>query len=185
MAKQLRWKVLSEEDISPSPWYPLYKHKVRLPNGKVVDDFYVSHLGDVAMVVAVTKNRELILVKQYKHGVRDEVIELPAGRIPEGKKPIEVAENELLQETGIRAGNLKELGVLYDAPSKDGTNVYGFLTDDVEITTDQTLDDTEDIDVLKIPIDKVDEMISRNEIKGADSVGFIMIAKLKFPTVFI
>ena len=69
-------------------------------------------------------------------------------------------------------------------PSKDSTNVQGFFVKDVEITSNQDLDENEEIEVLKVPVGEIDEMISANKIRGADSVGVLMIAKLKYPEIF-
>jgi len=79
-----KWELISEVDVSPSKWFPLFKDTVKLPDGKIVDDYYVSKLGDVAMILAITKTKELLFVRQYKHGVQEIILELPAGRI--GKK---------------------------------------------------------------------------------------------------
>src|SRR3989344_5360996 len=94
MRKIKKWKLLKEEDISPSQWFPLFKHKVQLPNGKIVD-YYLSKLGDVSMIVAVTTNKEVVFVRQYKHGAGEIVIELPAGRIRKGNIPEREAIMEL------------------------------------------------------------------------------------------
>ena len=84
MKKMLKWEILEEVDISPSPHFPLYKHKVKLPNGRLVNDYYLSKMGDVVMILAITKKKEIVFVRQYKHGAGDVIIELPAGRIKQG-----------------------------------------------------------------------------------------------------
>lgn len=81
MKKVKKWKILEETDISPSPWFPLFKHKVELPNGRIVDDYYLSKMGNVVMILPINKKKEIVFVQQYKHGANDVVIELPAGRI--------------------------------------------------------------------------------------------------------
>src|SRR4030067_3853160 len=98
MRKIRKWKIIKERDISPSPWFPLFKHKVRLPNGKIINDYYLSKLGDVVMIVPFTKNNEIIFARQYKHGAGEVIIELPAGRIKDGNKPEKEARIELEEE---------------------------------------------------------------------------------------
>lgn len=184
MASKLKkWQLLEEKDVSPSKWFPLYVHKVKLPNGKIVDDYFVSKLGDVSMVVAITKDKEIVFVKQYKHGVREIILELPAGRV--GKlTPQEAAGEELREEVGIRAEELVSLGELFVAPSKDSTKTFGFFVEDAEITEKQKLDETEEIEIVLIPAKKVNKMIVSGEIKAADTVALLYLVQLKHPYLF-
>lgn len=174
---------MEEKDISPSKWFPLFIHEVRLPDGEVLNDYYVSKLGDVAMVVAVTKDKEIVFVRQYKHGVQEIILELPAGRIGNNKPEVSARE-ELMEETGIRADKLVSLGQIYVAPSKDSTKTYGFLVENAKITEKQKLDFTEDIEVVLVPIRKLNQMIMSGEIMAADTLALLSIARVKHPHAF-
>ncbi|OGM20566.1 hypothetical protein A2714_04470 [Candidatus Woesebacteria bacterium RIFCSPHIGHO2_01_FULL_38_9] len=184
MRKIEKWRLLKEEDISPSHWFPLFKHKVKLPNGKIVDGYYISKLGDVSMVVALTKKAEVVFVRQYKHGAGEVILELPAGRIRKGNTPEEEARMELEEETGYIAKKVELLGFMFAEPSKDTQKTYGFLVRDVEIQNEQNLDETEDIEVVLIPARKVDEKISEGEIKATDTIAILRLAQLKAPDIF-
>ena len=184
MRKIKKWKLLEEIDISPSPWFPLFKHKVKLPNGRIVDDYFLSKVGDVAMIVPITKKGEIVFVRQYKHGAGDIIIELPAGRIKTGHNPEEVAKNELEEETGYHVKQLFHLGTIYGEPSKDTFKVYGYLARDIDIRHTQRFDDNEDLQVLRIPVKRVDEKIRSGEIKASDTITFIKLAQLKAPELF-
>ena len=179
MSKIKKWQILSEDDVSPSKWFRLFRHSVKLPNGNVYDDFYVSDLGDVAMVLPVTSNNELIFVRQYKHGAREITLELPAGRIEKGQSPIQAARLELEQETGIVSDDLTPIGELRPFPSKDKMIVYGFLANGINCTRKQNLDETEDLEVEPISLTCVDEKIRSGEINCSDTLALIALAKLK------
>lgn len=178
-----RWKLIERKDVSPSKWYPLYIDKVRLPNGTEIEDYYVSELGDVAMIVAVTPEKEIVFAKQYKHGVQDILLELPAGRIG-GKTPQQAAHEELREETGIVADELVPLGKVAIAPSKDSTYTHAFLLTNARIQKEQDLDETENIELVKIPISKLDEKIMSGEIHVADTIAALTLAKLNQPKIF-
>src|SRR3990167_438258 len=184
MKKIKKWQLLEETDVSPSSWFPLYKHKVRLANGKIVEDYYISKLGDVAMVVPITSNNEMVFVRQYKHGARELIIELPAGRIKSVLEPKDVAKEELREETGYVANNLIELGAIYGSPSKDALRVFGYLAKDLSVRVEQYLDDNEEIEVVLIPLNKVDGRIKKGEIMASDTIAFIKLAQLKHPDIF-
>ncbi|MFD2863970.1 NUDIX hydrolase [Mucilaginibacter antarcticus] len=181
-----KWTVLSEEDVSPSPWFPVIKHTVQLANGNVVDDYFFSPLGDVVQVLPLTKNNEVVLVKQYKHGMGEILLELPGGMQQKNRSVIESALNELEEETGIKttADKLISLGKIANNPTKLKQVTYGFITFDAEFNAVQKLDATEDIQVLIVPAPQVLQMALNNEIWVTDSLNFILKAALAYPEVF-
>lgn len=179
-----KWVLLEEDDISPSHWFPLFKHKVKLPNGKIVDDYYLSKVGDVVMILPITNNKEIVFVRQYKHGADDFVIELPAGRVKNSIDVIENARLELEEETGYRSDKFIPLGILYGEPSKDTYKVHGYLVTDLNKRFSQKLDENEEIEVLQVPIGNIDKMIKNGEICSPDTIAFLKLAQLKFPSLF-
>jgi ADP-ribose pyrophosphatase len=181
-----KWTIIKEEDVSPSPWFPVLKHTVKLANGTIVDDYYFSPLGDVVQVLPITKNNEVVLVKQYKHGMGEILLELPGGMQQKNKSVIESALNELEEETGIKttADKLISLGKIANNPTKLKQVTYGFIMFDAEFNAVQKLDATEDIQVLTIPAPRVLQMAINNEIWVTDSLNFILKAALAYPDVF-
>lgn len=181
-----KWTVLSEHDVSPSPWFPVLKHKVKLANGNIVDDYYFSPLGDVVQVLPVTKNNEVVLVKQYKHGMGEILLELPGGMQQKNTSVIQSALNELEEETGIKttADKLISLGKIANNPTKLKQVTYGFILFDAEFNAVQKLDATEDIQVITLPAAQVLQMAINNEIWVTDSLNFILKAALAYPGVF-
>ncbi|MCD8740052.1 NUDIX hydrolase [Mucilaginibacter roseus] len=180
------WKLLSEQDVSPSPWFPILKHAVELANGSIVDDYYFSPLGDVVQVLAITKNNEVVLVRQYKHALGQILLELPGGMQQKNKSIIESALNELEEETGVKASaeQLNSLGKIANNPTKLKQITYGFILFGAEFNSQQKLDSTEDIDVLTLPAPKVLEMAINGDIWVTDSLNFILKAAIAYPGVF-
>ena len=181
-----KWTLVKEEDVSPSPWFPLVKHTVKLANGDVIDDYYYSPLGDVAQVLALTKNNEVVLVKQYKHALGEVLIELPGGMQQKNRSIIESALNELEEETGIKAtaNQLISLGKIANNPTKLNQITYGFILFDAEFNSVQKLDSTEDILILTKPAPEVLKMAINGEIYVTDSLNFILKAALAYPDIF-
>jgi ADP-ribose pyrophosphatase len=181
-----KWTLIKEEDVSTSPWFPLVKHTVKLANGNIIDDYYFSPLGDVAQVLALTKNNEVVLVKQYKHALGQVLIELPGGMQQKNKSIIESALNELEEETGIKttADKLISLGKVANNPTKLNEVTYGFILFDAEFNSTQKLDASEDILILTKPAPKVLKMALNGEIWVTDSLNFILKAALAYPDIF-
>jgi ADP-ribose pyrophosphatase len=179
-----KWKILNEIDISPSPWFPLFKQKVQIHDGTMINDFYVSRLGGVGMVIPVTSNKEIVMVRQYKHGIEEVTLELPAGRMKKGRNAKETACYELEEETGILTHDLIFLGRVSPVPSKDSTIVYGYLAKDVKITQKQKLDTTENIEIVIVPARDVLKKIKNGEVIQSDTISILTLAYLKYPYIF-
>jgi 8-oxo-dGTP pyrophosphatase MutT (NUDIX family) len=187
MAQQIqKWTVLEEEDVSPSPWFPLQRNTVQLQNGRVIDDYYYAPLGDVVILVALTPQHDMVLVKQYKHGINEILIELPGGMQQKNKSLEQSALNELEEETGIRttADQLISLGKLSNNPTKLRQITYGFLVFDAAFNSVQNLDSTEMIEIVTIPAKEVLQMVKDGRIWTVDSACFILKAALMYPEIF-
>jgi len=181
-----KWTIKSVKDVSSSSWFPIEQHTIELPDGRIVDDYFITTLADVVMVVPFTKKGKMVLVKQYKHGQKDFLIELPAGFVQKGKSVIASAVAELEEETGIRISTDKliDLGKIAHIPTKSTQVVYGFLATQLEFNSTQDLDALEDIEVLEVQPMQVIEMVKSGELWVSDSVCFIMKAYLLYPELF-
>jgi len=180
------WTILKEEDVSPSPWFPLLKHTVQLANGHIMDDYYLALLGNVVIVLALTPAHEVVLVRQYKHGLGQVLLELPGGIEQDGKGVIGSALNELEEETGVRAtaDQLISLGKVNVNPTKMRQVTNGFIVFDAEFNSKQKFDISEDIEVVLLPAKQVLQMVKDGEIWTTDSVNFILKAALRYPDIF-
>jgi len=181
-----KWILINEKDVSPSPWFPVKKHTVQLANGNIIDDYYFSPLGDVVIVLAVTPQNEVVLVRQYKHALGEITLELPGGMQQKNKTIIQSALNELEEETGIKTteAQLISLGRIAINPTKLKQVTYGFIVFNAEFNAVQKFDPTEDIQVITLPAQKVLQKALNGEIWTTDSLNFIFKAALTYPDVF-
>jgi hypothetical protein len=99
-----KWQLLSSTDVSPSKWFPVEKRKYKHPNGQIIDDFTVTTLADVSMIVPITKDGKIVIVRQFKPGADEFTLEFPAGRREKDHTSfLATAHHELEEETGIDA----------------------------------------------------------------------------------
>jgi len=142
--------------------------------------------GDVAMGLPITTDGQLVLVQQYKHGQRENLLELPAGFVQEGKSVIESAIAELEEETGIKTteDQLVSLGKVAHSPTKSTQVAYGFLATGLTFNSTQNFDELEDITVITVAPHKAIEMILAGQIWVSDTVCFIMKAYHLYPDLF-
>ena len=94
------WNIISQKKLVDSQWYKLNIETVRLPSGKVLDDYYVREGMNAVLIVPRTHEGKVLLVRQYKHGAQQSVIEFPAGKIDAGESALIAAKRELYEETG-------------------------------------------------------------------------------------
>src|SRR3989304_714373 len=106
------WEQLGSERVFEDPHVKVRRDTVRLPSGRVVDDYLVGELEDYALVVAVTPDGEVVLTRQWKKGVRRITLVLPGGRVDGAETTVEAAVRGLREETGYVAREFELLASL-------------------------------------------------------------------------
>lgn len=156
-------------------WCQVRQDTVTLPNGKIIDDYYITIRPEIALIFAITEQQELILVRQYKHGAGEILLELPGGMFDPHEGGESAAIRELLEETGYLASHLIKLTTLYDNPTKDTNQVHLFLAENVRYVSPPQPEITEEIEVILLPIAQVMQSVIAGKICVAGSVAGIIL----------
>jgi 8-oxo-dGTP pyrophosphatase MutT (NUDIX family) len=171
-----KWKILKSQMVLNHRWCQVRQDEIELPNGKIIDDYFVCIKPDVALVLPITINREIIFVRQYRHAVGEFFLELPAGSFEPTKEDAQTAAmRELTEETGYVAQDMRKIATFYDKPSKDTNQIHLFLTENVIKVGEQNLDITEEIAVVLIPVESVLAKIAQGEISVAGTVAALFL----------
>ena len=171
-----KWKLLKSKLVLDNPWCKVRQDEIELPTGQIIDDFFVNIRPDIALVFAINCDQEVVFVRQYRHGVGEVLLELPAGAFdPQQETGIVAAARELEEETGYIAENLVSLGILYDNPVKDTNKIHLFLAANVQSSGKQTLDATEEIEVVLIPVDQVLQAVNQGKVCVSGTVAAIFL----------
>jgi 8-oxo-dGTP pyrophosphatase MutT (NUDIX family) len=172
-----KWKTLNSKMVLNHPLCQVRQDEIELPNGQIIDDYFVNIRPEVALILPITTNREVIFVRQYRHAIGDFFLELPAGKFnPKLEDAQTAAIRELREETGYIAQNVRKIATLYDKPSKDTNQIHLFLSENViKAGEQQNLDITEEIEVVLIPVESVLEKITTGEISVAGTVAALFL----------
>ncbi|MBD2435338.1 NUDIX hydrolase [Nostoc sp. FACHB-110] len=176
MSNLKKWKILESNMVLNHRWCQVRQDTIELPNGKIIDDYFVSIKPEIAIILPITINKEIVFVRQYRHAVADFFIELPAGHFDPTQESAETAAiRELQEETGYLAQQVKEVATFYDKPSKDTNRIHLFLAENVIKVGDQNLDITEEIEVILIPVESVFEKITQGEISVSGTIASLFL----------
>lgn len=158
-------KTVSSEVIFDGKVIHVTHDEVELENGSRAMREIVGHPGGVC-VAALTEDNELLFVKQFRYPYKEVLVELPAGKLEKGQTPLENGKRELLEETGAVGREYMTLGKLYPSPgySDEIVHLYFCKVDHYE---QQSPDEDEFIDIIKIPVNKAVEMVLNGELPDA------------------
>ena len=169
------WRILSSEYRIQTPFLRLRADRVELPSGHVVDDYFVRESNGFCVVFAVTADGNVVLVRQYKHGVGEIVVELPAGMIEPGEPPEVCAARELAEETGF-AGTIEHIRTFVADPTNSTSRMHLFVARDAERIATPDPDVTEEIEVMLVPRTEVRAMALDGRIAASPQVAAILVA---------
>ena len=145
--------------------------KIQLSSGDIFEREVIEHPGAVAMLPFLNDGR-LLLIKQYRHPVGEELLEIPAGTLHKNEDPKDCARRELIEETGYEAGKLEKLISCFLAPGYSSEKIHLFYASDLKKVGDSP-DIDEMIELCPITVDKVREMIKTGEISDAKTISGI------------
>ena len=165
------WKVLETSYFRPR----FRIDKCQLGNGNFLDAT-IFEFRAWANVLALTKDQDAVLIRQYRHGVRDVLWEIPGGVVEDEENPLEGVKRELLEETGYTASEFVQVGTLYPNPALQTNTMYSFLALNAERVTCQNLDHGEDIEVHLVPLAELVPMVKHGDILHALDVAVIFQA---------
>ena len=150
------WEIINRKILHDFKLMQIEAKEVRSPRTGSTADVLAIHFPAWVVVLAITDAQEVVMVRQYRHGSEKIHLELPGGLMdPEDPSPIATARRELLEETGYGSRDCRIVGECYPQPAVLSNKCFVCLAADAEYQKDPALDEGEDLEVVKIPLNRV------------------------------
>ncbi len=162
------WKKLEEKTAYDCGFFKILTQQSASPTTGKTHPFYVLSTRSWTNVVAITEDNKVVLVSQFRHGTREISLEIPGGALDPGDKmPEQAARRELLEETGHEAPEWHLLGVVRPNPAILDNTCHFFLALGAKQTSALKLDEAEELEVRKVDLKEIPEMIRDGRIQHA------------------
>ena len=182
IGKVLPWKKLKEWNLQKTVVFDIQVRQMLSPDGAIESDFYSIECRDWVNVVAITADRKIILVEQFRHGIQGITLEIPGGIIEPDQTPLEAALAELEQETGYTSSELRSLGAFHPNPAIQTNQAHLYLATNCRIAAGgQQLDQLEDIAIHLVPIEEIGQVVDAGHLSHCLSLAALYQVHNRFP----
>ncbi len=165
-------KKLEERALYEGRIFSVYSGTVQLPNGKTAPRDRIAHSGG-AGILPLDAEGNIYLVRQYRYGVDQTLLEIPAGKLEPGEDPQNTAVRELTEEVGFLPKEVTPLGYMELSPAYLGEITYLYLGRDL-VPQKAALDEDEFLEVVQLPFTKALEMVLAGEITDGKTQNAIL-----------
>lgn len=142
--------------------------RIRLPDGKLAQREFMTHPGAVG-ALALTKDGKILLVKQYRHPVRQFTYEIPAGKLGKGEDPLACVKRELEEETGYKAGRIRNLTYFWPTGAFSDEVIHLYVADRL-IEAEAHPDEDEFLELVRVTPRQLDRMIRTGKIHDSKTL---------------
>jgi len=171
------WEVLENREVfQSSPYIQIFRQKVRLPDGRVVDDYHQIRLADFIMVLASTADGRILVERQYKHGIGKPTLVLPAGTISPGEEPLAAAQRELLEETGYTAEAWRLVGSFVTHANYGCSQAHIFVAQRAQAVALPKSGDLEEMEILLLRPQELYEAVRTGQVHSLSAMAAIALA---------
>jgi len=176
LEEQHRLDVLRQDTVFTGKVLQVIDELVQLPSGRLHHHVTVKHPGAV-LILPRQGNGDLLALEQYRHSLRQTILEFPAGTLEPGEDPLACAQRELAEEVGQAAAHWETLGEFFPAPGFCNEVQYGFFAARLS-PCEAVGDDDELLQVVSLSCDQIEAAIREGRMQDGKSIALYMRAKL-------
>ena len=165
-----KWKLTKSKSLVDTPWLKINDNNYLLPDGKKVEHYYQLVRKNYVLVLVQNDQGQILVEKQYRWGVDDFVLEIPAGFINDQENPVDAAIREVKEETGYLLKDVELVGEIYPQPAFCTMHAFIVTAKATGLTTSTPEPDEEQIQFTFFDLDRIKRDIKDGRIKD---MGFI------------
>ena len=159
-----KWKTIGTKQIFGNRIFGFREDKVLSPKTENTHPVWVMDAPTWVNIIPITKEKKVIMIKQYRFGSQEISLEIPGGMVDAGEDVLSAATREMKEETGYDSEEVHTIGKISPNPALMSNHIYSYVAYNVEKTGDQQLDNMEDIEVLEVDLNQIPTLITNGEI---------------------
>ena len=171
----LKEKTIKAETVYEGTFLTLKRDKILLPNGNTSTREWIKHPGAVCCV-PILPNGKIVLIRQYRYAVKEEMIEIPAGKLDKNEIPEKCALRELEEEIGYKANKLTLLANIHPAAGFTDEKMWLYLAENL-VKTKQSLDADEFLALFPTKLNEAVDMVWSGKITDVKTIIGILWAQ--------
>jgi ADP-ribose pyrophosphatase len=169
--KPRKWKTLETEIVYRTPIFNLHRKRASHPK-RGERDFYLLEAVDWVNIIPLTRDKKVVMIRQWRHGIGDFTLEVPGGMVDAtDESPMHAARREMIEETGFDSHRVIEIGKVHPNPAIQGNYCYSYLATGVQPVEQPHFDGSaEETEVVMVPTGEIRKMIATGHITHALTV---------------
>lgn len=158
------WKINESKQIADCRVFTVREDSCETEDGAKKGTFFVIENPDWVNIIALTKDGQVVLIEQFRHGAEKTILEIPGGMIDGDEEPLAAAKRELLEETGFSSNKWISLGKSHPNPALQNNEIYHYLALDSEKITETSFDEHESVITKLFDFDEIETLIESEVI---------------------
>ena len=159
-----KWKTLGTKQIFGNRIFGFREDTVKSPKTDNTHPVWVMDAPTWVNIIPITKEKKVIMIKQYRFGSQEISLEIPGGMVDAGEDAQSAVTREMKEETGYDSEEVHSIGKISPNPALMSNHTYSYVAYNVKKTGDQQLDNMEDIEVLEVDLNQIPTLITNGEI---------------------
>jgi len=162
------WHRLATDIVYECRIFALRRERSRFSRDDAEHEFHVLESPDWVNIIPLTADEHVVMVRQFRHGIRDYTLEVPGGMVDrDDPSPLVAAQREMMEESGFDSDRIEPLGVIHPNPAIQENRCHSFVAYDVERRHVPTFDSTEETEVELVPLATIPDLIRDGRITHA------------------
>ena len=171
-----KWESLNKESILvKNPWFEVFLEEVRLPDGKIVPEYFGIEMPHYTAVFAVTEERRIMILRCYRHAIGEVTLTMPGGMIEKGESPLEGIQREFLEETGYKAKEWESLGSFIGNSTRGCGTYHLFFATGAYPVQEQDYGDLEELELLLWKQQEVEQALDEGQAKSLGVASMLLL----------